>query len=81
MLTYYADPERTPLAPRHPTMSAEWRQRLLSCSLKGDEVMLDQRPNPEMRTDLISLFDRAELEKYLTSGELANVPAPSQEKA
>ncbi len=33
---------------------------------------------PPMRDDLITLFDRDELKKYLTDEELAALPAPAQ---
>jgi succinate dehydrogenase / fumarate reductase flavoprotein subunit len=53
-----------------PAMSPEWRKIILICSLDGDRVMLKQQPLAPMREDLLALFDRAELKKYLTDEEL-----------
>ncbi len=54
-----------------PGMDAEWRQVNLVCSLDGDTVNLDRKPLPKMRPELLALFDRAELSKYMTEDELA----------
>jgi succinate dehydrogenase flavoprotein subunit len=55
-----------------PKMSATWRQVNLVCSLdaKGD-VELTRKPVPAMRSDLLGLFDKSELSKYMTEDELA----------
>ncbi|BCJ66444.1 fumarate reductase/succinate dehydrogenase flavoprotein subunit [Polymorphospora rubra] len=53
-----------------PGMDARWRTVNLVCSLDGDKVRLEHQPLPTMRTDLVQLFDRAELAKYLTDEEL-----------
>jgi len=53
-----------------PGMSPEWRKVNLICSLDGDRVALRRQPMIGMRADLLALFDRAELEKYLTDPEL-----------
>ncbi|MBO0774656.1 MAG: FAD-binding protein, partial [Actinobacteria bacterium] len=53
-----------------PAMSPEWRKVNLICSLDGDQVALKQQPMAPMREDLMALFDRAELAKYLTDEEL-----------
>jgi succinate dehydrogenase / fumarate reductase flavoprotein subunit len=55
-----------------PKMSPTWRQVNLVCSLdaKGD-VELTRKPVPTMRPDLLGLFDKAELSKYMTEDELA----------
>jgi succinate dehydrogenase / fumarate reductase flavoprotein subunit len=53
-----------------PAMSPEWRKITLICSLDGDRVMLKRQPLAPMREDLLTLFDRAELKKYLTDEEL-----------
>jgi succinate dehydrogenase / fumarate reductase flavoprotein subunit len=61
-----------------PGMSPEWRKVNLVCSLDGDRVTLSRQPMPPMRADLLALFDRAELKKYLTEPELpAEPPAES----
>src|SRR5713226_4871111 len=49
-----------------PDMSPEWRKINLICSLDGDRVSLRRQPMPAMRDDLLALFDRGELKKYLT---------------
>jgi succinate dehydrogenase / fumarate reductase, flavoprotein subunit len=53
-----------------PAMSPEWRKVNLICSLDGDRVLLMRQPMPAMREDLLALFDRSELAKYLTDSEL-----------
>jgi len=59
-----------------PAMSPEWRKVNLICSLDGDRVALRRQPMIPMRDDLLALFDRAELKKYLTEAELP--PAPEE---
>ncbi|PZG00505.1 fumarate reductase/succinate dehydrogenase flavoprotein subunit [Micromonospora deserti] len=58
-----------------PTMDPTWRQVNLVCSLDGDTVRLERKPLPKIRAELIGLFDRAELAKYLTDEELAEFDA------
>jgi succinate dehydrogenase / fumarate reductase flavoprotein subunit len=53
-----------------PAMDPRWRMVNLVCSVEGDEVRLTEQPVPTMREDLIGLFDRKELSKYLTDDEL-----------
>jgi len=44
--------------------------------------VLTRQPMPPMRDDLLALFDRAELKKYMTEEELPpQPPAPAQETA
>jgi succinate dehydrogenase / fumarate reductase flavoprotein subunit len=63
-----------------PKMDPKWRQVNLVCSLeKSGDVRLEHKPLPKMRDELITLFDRTELSKYLTDGELAEFDAISQE--
>src|SRR6266571_2195695 len=60
-----------------PTMDPKWRQKNLICSLTdGAAVDVVEQPMIPMRSDLIALFDRDELAKYLTDEEL---PAASEE--
>jgi succinate dehydrogenase / fumarate reductase flavoprotein subunit len=54
-----------------PKMDPNWRRVNLVCSLSGEDVKLERKPLPTMRPELIELFDRAELEKYMTEEELA----------
>jgi succinate dehydrogenase / fumarate reductase flavoprotein subunit len=62
----------------HPTMSAEWRKVNLICRPAGDGVEVTRQPLPVMPPELLSLFDRDELTKYMTDDELAILP---EEKA
>jgi succinate dehydrogenase flavoprotein subunit len=66
----------------YPGMSPEWRKVNLICSLaaKGD-VTLRRQPMPAMRPDLLELFDVAELQKYMTEDELADLPGAAQAHA
>jgi succinate dehydrogenase flavoprotein subunit len=57
-----------------PGMSPEWRKVNLICTLDGDRVSLTRQPMAPMRPDLLGLFDRGELEKYLTESELPAAP-------
>ncbi|HEX4060956.1 MAG TPA: fumarate reductase/succinate dehydrogenase flavoprotein subunit [Streptosporangiaceae bacterium] len=54
----------------YPQMSAEWRKINLICTLDHDRVQLTKQPMEPMRPDLLALFDRDELKKYLTDEEL-----------
>ncbi|MQA24843.1 MAG: fumarate reductase/succinate dehydrogenase flavoprotein subunit, partial [Micromonosporaceae bacterium] len=49
-----------------PGMNPEWRKVNLVCSLEGDDVSLQRQDVPKMRPELLTLFDRTELSKYLT---------------
>jgi succinate dehydrogenase / fumarate reductase flavoprotein subunit len=62
----------------YPTMDPHWRGINLVCSLipGTDEMELTQKPVPTIRPDLLALFDRHELEKYLTAPELAVLDNP-----
>ena len=64
----------------YPGMRPEWRKVNLVCALDGDRITLTRQPLPTMRDDLIVLFDRSELKKYLTDEELAAIPdtAPAE---
>jgi succinate dehydrogenase / fumarate reductase, flavoprotein subunit len=57
----------------HPRMDREWRRVNLLCALNADgRVELTRRELPPMRSDLLELFDKEELAKYLTDEELAS---------
>jgi succinate dehydrogenase / fumarate reductase flavoprotein subunit len=56
-----------------PKMDPKWRKVNLVCSLINGEVKLTTQPLPRMRPELLDLFDRTELAKYLTEEELADV--------
>ncbi|WP_033340806.1 fumarate reductase/succinate dehydrogenase flavoprotein subunit [Catenuloplanes japonicus] len=58
-----------------PAMDPEWRRINLICALDGDEVRLTRKPLPRMRPELLALFERGEMSKYLTDEELAEFDA------
>ena len=58
-----------------PEMSPVWRKINLVCALDGDRAQVTRQPITPMRPDLLELFDRGELEKYLTDEELPAEPA------
>jgi succinate dehydrogenase / fumarate reductase flavoprotein subunit len=53
-----------------PGMDSVWRGKNLICSLTGEDIEVVEQPMTPMRSDLLALFDRDELAKYLTEGEL-----------
>jgi succinate dehydrogenase / fumarate reductase flavoprotein subunit len=57
-----------------PAMSDEWRKVNLVCRPDGEGVRVDQQPLPTMPPELLGLFDRDELAKYMTHDELAILP-------
>ncbi len=57
-----------------PVMSPEWRQVNLICRFDGAEVAVAKQPLPVMPTELLGLFDRDELDKYMTEPELTSLP-------
>ncbi len=65
----------------YPGMRPEWRKVNLMCTLEGDEIKIARQPTPKMRDDLIALFDRAELKKYLTEEEMAGLPPEAAQAA
>jgi succinate dehydrogenase / fumarate reductase, flavoprotein subunit len=58
-----------------PRMDPAWRRVNLVCTVDGDEVVLTRKPLPPMRPELIELFDRTELAKYMTEDELTGLEA------
>ena len=57
-----------------PAMSDEWRKVNLVCRPDGEGVAVEKQPLPVMPPELLSLFDRDELSKYMTAEELAILP-------
>jgi len=61
-----------------PGMDPAWRRKNLICSVAGRgadaEIRVEEQPIAPMREDLLALFKREELAKYLTEGELADLP-------
>jgi succinate dehydrogenase / fumarate reductase flavoprotein subunit len=59
-----------------PAMDAQWREVNLICTLDDTgAVKLVRQPVPEIRQDLLELFERTELSKYLTEPELSRLGA------
>jgi succinate dehydrogenase / fumarate reductase, flavoprotein subunit len=58
-----------------PKMDPNWRRVNLICAQTGEDIEVTQQPMTPMRDDLIVLFERDELSKYLTEQELAGLPA------
>ncbi|CAN5370225.1 fumarate reductase/succinate dehydrogenase flavoprotein subunit [soil metagenome] len=63
-----------------PAMEPQWRTVNLVCSHQPGSVEVDlkRQPIPAMRADLLALFERDELGKYLTDEELAALPEGTQ---
>jgi len=57
-----------------PGMDPQWRRKNLVCTADGDRVDVTEQPIQPMREDLLALFERTELSKYLTEEELATLP-------
>lgn len=54
-----------------PGMSNQWRQVSLVCKVTGDEVSVERQSLTTIPSELLSLFDLAELQKYFTDAELS----------
>lgn len=55
-----------------PKSEAAWRQKNLICSVKDGAIDVAEQPMQPMRADLLSVFTRDELSKYMTDDELKN---------
>ncbi|WP_117210117.1 fumarate reductase/succinate dehydrogenase flavoprotein subunit [Allorhizocola rhizosphaerae] len=57
----------------YPKMDPQWRRINLVCGLapSSGDVELTRQPVPTMRPDLLDLFDKSELAKYMTDEELS----------
>ncbi|MDT5356093.1 MAG: succinate dehydrogenase / fumarate reductase, flavoprotein subunit [Mycobacterium sp.] len=64
-----------------PVMDPNWRKVNLVCAAAGDSIEVVEQPMTPMREDLITLFQRDELSKYLTDEELTAVPSTAEENA
>jgi succinate dehydrogenase / fumarate reductase flavoprotein subunit len=60
-----------------PAMSPEWRKinLVLAADESGSAVTLRRQPIVPMREDLLELFDKSELKKYMTEEELVGIGA------
>ncbi|GDY30340.1 fumarate reductase/succinate dehydrogenase flavoprotein subunit [Gandjariella thermophila] len=54
----------------YPQMEADWRRKLLPCTVEDDGITVTEQPQPAMRGDLLDLFEYDELQKYFTPEEL-----------
>jgi succinate dehydrogenase / fumarate reductase, flavoprotein subunit len=56
----------------YPAMDRQWRKVNLVCALDDDAAVdVTRRPMPAIRDDLLALFEKEELTKYLTDEELS----------
>jgi len=62
-----------------PGMNPKWRGVNLICSLDGEggSVLIEHKPVPTIRRDLLELFERPELSKYYTEADVATLDEPS----
>ncbi|ADD45149.1 fumarate reductase/succinate dehydrogenase flavoprotein subunit [Stackebrandtia nassauensis] len=58
-----------------PGMDPSWRKVNLVCTLPGPDVALKRQPLPSMPEELLALFERSELAKYMTNEELERYDA------
>jgi succinate dehydrogenase / fumarate reductase flavoprotein subunit len=67
----------------YPTASPQWRQVNIICALEAPAsaepgalggIAVRRQPLPEMPPELLGLFDRDELSKYMTEHELERLP-------
>ena len=56
-----------------PVMSPDWRQVNLICRISDDQIDVTKQAVPTIPLELITLFDAAELKKYMTIEELTSV--------
>ncbi|MGZ4649145.1 MAG: fumarate reductase/succinate dehydrogenase flavoprotein subunit [Kineosporiaceae bacterium] len=66
----------------YPEASPQWRQVNVVCELAAPtdvtgigDIAVRRQPLPEMPPELLGLFERDELTKYMTDGELERLPA------
>lgn len=56
-----------------PKMDPDWRQVHIVCSWDGNQIKTERQGLPAMPGELINLFDKEELAKYLTQAELTTI--------
>lgn len=59
----------------YPGMNADWRRKLLECSLVDGQIVVEEKPAPVVAPELMALFERDELEKYFTQEEIDEAEA------
>jgi succinate dehydrogenase / fumarate reductase, flavoprotein subunit len=69
----------------YPEASREWRQINIVCALDGElssagtgTIAIRRQPLPEMPLELLGLFERGELGKYMSDAELEGLAGASQ---
>ncbi|GAA1459005.1 fumarate reductase/succinate dehydrogenase flavoprotein subunit [Nocardiopsis exhalans] len=63
-----------------PEMSAEWRKVNLSARAVDGRIELERRPVADIPEEMLALFDRDELAKYLTEAELPEGRSADEEE-
>src|SRR3954463_15831938 len=68
-----------------PEASPRWRQVNIVCALDGElssagtgSIAIRRQPLPQMPLELLGLFERGELSKYMSEAELEGLPGASQ---
>ena len=61
-----------------PAMSPQWRQVSLICRMADGRIDVSKQSTPTIPSELLSLFDVSELQKYFTEAELTGVAGGSQ---
>ena len=56
-----------------PKMDSTWRQIHIIAAWDGEKIQIERQSLPPMPTELIDLFEREELSKYLTESELTAI--------
>jgi succinate dehydrogenase / fumarate reductase flavoprotein subunit len=69
----------------YPEASPRWRQVNIVCALDGElssagtgSIAIRRQPLPQMPLELLGLFERGELSKYMSDAELEGLPGASQ---
>jgi len=72
----------------YPEASRQWRAVNVVCALDGDlgadgtgSIAIRRQPLPVMPPELLGLFERDELSKYMTDAELERLPKPAGSEA
>ena len=72
----------------YPEADPQWRQVNVVCELAGaldaagiGSVLVRRQPLPEMPAELLGLFERDELSKYMTDAELERLPRPRRPRS
>lgn len=55
-------------------MDPNWRNKNVACTLKNGDIQITIKNLPMLPDELLALFDKAEMKKYLTEAEYAQLP-------